>query len=199
MPQDYIYDVFVSYRHKPPMLNWVRNHFEPLLEQWLPNFLPYNHETRIFIDMQIETGAEWPYKLRQARRMSRCLLPVWSPQYFQSNWCQAELQTMLRREQLLGLRTEENSSGLIYAVLFAGAENLPSLVRTIQYKDMSKWNCPWTVFKKNAQYVNLDRQVQKLSQELAKMIQSAPVWQEDWPVVLPQLSSSVAFTLPRLQ
>jgi hypothetical protein len=106
---------------------------------------------------------------------------------------------MLRREQLLGLRTEENSSGLIFAVLFAGAENLPSLVRTIQYKDMSKWNCPWTVFKKNAQYVNLDRQVQKLSQELAKMIQSAPVWQEDWPVVLPQLSSSVTFTLPRLQ
>ncbi len=198
MHQDYMYDVFVSYRHKPPMLDWVHNHFQPLLMQWLPNFMPYNHQTKIFIDLQIETGAEWPLKLRQALSMSRCLLPIWSPQYFQSSWCQAELQTMLRREQLLGLRTGENPSGLIYAVLFAGAQYLPSEVLTIQFKDLSKWNCPWMVFKKNVQYVNLDKQVQKLCQDLANMIQSAPVWQSDWPVVMPKISSSFTFTLPRL-
>jgi len=180
------------------MLDWVHNHFQPLLMQWLPNFMPYNHQTKIFIDLQIETGAEWPLKLRQALSMSRCLLPIWSPQYFQSSWCQAELQTMLRREQLLGLRTGENPSGLIYAVLFAGAQYLPSEVLTIQFKDLSKWNCPWMVFKKNVQYVNLDKQVQKLCQDLANMIQSAPVWQSDWPVVMPKISSSFTFTLPRL-
>ena len=57
MAEDYLYDVFISYRHKPPMGEWVRNHFYPLLEQRLPDCLPISHETKIFIDWDIETGA----------------------------------------------------------------------------------------------------------------------------------------------
>lgn len=199
MTQDYMYDVFISYRHKPPVLKWVANHFYPLLEQWLPNSMPYNQETKIFIDSQIETGSEWPAKLRQALRMSRCLLAVWSPDYFRSEWCQAELQTMLRREQLLGLRTEENPSGLIYAVLFAGSHLLPPEVRAIQYLDLHKWNCPHSVYRNTRPYVGFDRKIQGLSEELARMIQSAPPWQNNWPIITPSLSSSITFALPRLK
>ncbi len=199
MPQDYMYDIFISYRHKPPVLNWVTNHFLPLLEQWLPNSMPYYHETRIFIDLQIETGTEWPIRLRQALRMSRCLLSIWSPQYFQSNWCQAELQTIMKREQVLGLRTDYNPSGLIYGVVFAGAELLPSEVQSMQYQNLCEWNCPHPIFKETVHFVDFDKQVQRLCQELAKMIQSAPAWQEDWPTVIPNLSRNITFSLPRLQ
>lgn len=56
MAEDYLYDVFVSYRHKPPVLDWVRNHFYPLLNQWLPSAMPV--EPEIFIDWEeIEIGA----------------------------------------------------------------------------------------------------------------------------------------------
>ena len=199
MPQDYKYDVFVSYRHQSPVLGWVTYHFRPLLEQWLPNFMPYDYEPRVFIDLQIETGTEWPVELRRALQTSRCLLPVWSPIYFRSEWCQAELKTMRLREQKLGLRTDQNPSGLIYAVLYAGAEFLPPDVRTIQYKDMSMWNFPYPVFKDTALYLDFDRQIQALCQELALMIRSAPPWQEDWPVVIPDISPSITFPLPRLR
>ncbi len=40
MAEDYEYDVFVSYRRKQPVMDWVKNHFHPLLEQWLPNAMP---------------------------------------------------------------------------------------------------------------------------------------------------------------
>ena len=63
MAQDYLYDVFISYRHKPPMDDWVRNHFYPLLEQWLPECLPIDHEPSIFIDWEMETGTAWPAKM----------------------------------------------------------------------------------------------------------------------------------------
>jgi len=76
MPQDYLYDVFISYRHKQPVLDWVINHFHPPLEQWLPNFMPVDHETSIFLDTKIETGSEWPAKLHRALKMSRCLVSM---------------------------------------------------------------------------------------------------------------------------
>jgi hypothetical protein len=40
MADDYIYDVFVSYRHRQPVMDWVKNHFYPLLEQRLPDEMP---------------------------------------------------------------------------------------------------------------------------------------------------------------
>jgi hypothetical protein len=35
MADDYEYDVFVSYRRKQPMMGWVKNHFYPLLLEFL--------------------------------------------------------------------------------------------------------------------------------------------------------------------
>lgn len=133
MAEDYIYDVFVSYRHKPPVLDWIRNHFFPLLEQWLPNAMPVEHETRIFIDWdEIEIGAAWPAKLRQALKQSRCVLAVWAPEYFRSEWCLAEWQTIRERERLLGLGTEQQPEGLIYPVVFFDGEHFPQEARNAQ-------------------------------------------------------------------
>lgn len=55
MVDDYLYDFFISYRRKAPVLDWMRHHFYPLLSQWLLNFAPI--EPRVFIDeLSIETG-----------------------------------------------------------------------------------------------------------------------------------------------
>lgn len=204
MPEGYLYDVFISYRHRQPMHDWVYHHFQPLLQQWLPDFMPY--DPSIFIDLNIEAGVEWPAKLRQALLMSRCLLAVWSPQYFRSKWCLAELQAMLQREQQLGLRSDQNPSGLIYAVLYNGAEYLPPDVRAIQYRDLSKWNAPYPVFQETTRFLEFDSQMQLLCQELSKMIQSAPPWQASWPVVtsdisptFPSETPSITFELLRLR
>lgn len=197
MAQDYLYDVFISYRHKAPMGDWVRNHFHPLLEQWLPEFLPVDHEPSIFIDWDMETGTAWPAKLRQALQTSRCILAVWSPQYFRSAWCLAEWQTMLERHKLLGLGTQQNPGGLIYPVTFADGEHFPDEAKIAKPKDLRKWNIPHPSFKETKDFIELDKEMQSLCEELGKMILQAPPW-DDWPVVTPPATSEVKVSLPRL-
>jgi hypothetical protein len=197
MAGDYLYDVFISYRHKPPMGEWVRNHFYPLLEQRLPDCLPVHHNTQIFLDWDIETGAAWPAKLRQALKTSRCLLAVWSPEYFRSAWCQAEWQTMLERHRQLDLGTEQNPSGLIYPVTFFDGEHFPPEAKRLEPRDLQKWNIPYPIFKETKDFVDFDREIQDLCKELAIMIQRAPAWQ-DWPVITPAAVESVPVKLPRL-
>ena len=201
MEESYMYDVFISYRHKSPVRDWFINHFLEQLEQWLPNYMPY--EPRIFTDLQIEKGKDFGDVLSKALLVSRCLLTIWCPVYFRSNWCEAELQAMREREQLLNLQINRNPPALIYPVLYCGAKSLPSYVQAIQYKDMSEWNNPYPVFKQTVQYVEFVKQMQELCQDLAVMIQSAPPWQASWPVVTPEIyqteiSQSITFALPRL-
>ena len=160
----YTYDVFVSYPHKQPAMDWVKNHFYPLLEQWLPNGLPIEHETRIFVDWdEIETGSAWPAKLSQALKRSRCILPIWSPDYFRSAWCMAEWKTMMVREQLLGLRTEQRPEGLVFPVVFFDGEHFPEEARQVQYRDLRKWNSPHPGFRETVHYVEFDRQMWSLT------------------------------------
>jgi hypothetical protein len=40
MEQDYIYDIFLSYRRRPPVGDWVKYHFYPLLSKWLNQAMP---------------------------------------------------------------------------------------------------------------------------------------------------------------
>lgn len=123
MPADYQYDVFISCRRPNPVGGWVKNHFHPLLVEWLSQAMPY--EPEIFIDAEgIETSDDWPLKLRQALLGSRCLVTVWSADYFRSAWCMAEWKSMAKREDLLGYRTPENPSGLVYPVVFFDGEHL---------------------------------------------------------------------------
>jgi hypothetical protein len=178
-------------------MDWVKNHFHPILEQRLPDGLPVDHETKIFVDWDIETGSAWPAKLSQALKKSRCILPIWSPQYFRSDWCLAEWKTMMERERLLGLRTEQRPEGLVFPVTFADGEHFPQEARDTQPKDLRKWNIPHPVFRETVDYVEFDKQVQLLVNELARMIQRAPAWQ-DWPVVTPVADERVVVKLPRL-
>lgn len=198
MAEDYLYDVFISYRHRAPVADWVKNHFFPLLDQRLPDCMPIEHAPRIFIDWEIETGASWPAKLRQALKTSRCLLAVWSPEYFRSMWCQAEWQSMLQRQQVLGLGTETHPHGLIYPVVFADGEPFPPEAKSTQSKDLRQWNLSAPVFRETKDFVDLEKEIQVLCAELAKMIHRAPDWQ-DWPVVTPAVDEkNVAMKLPRL-
>ncbi len=97
------------------------------------------------------------------------------------------------------MRTENNPSGLIYAVLFANATDLPSDVKTIQYKDLSEWAISSPAFKETKLYVDFELEMKNLCKELANMILAAPPWQENWPVVTPQPALTITAELPRLQ
>jgi hypothetical protein len=64
----YQYDIFLSYSRRDPVLSWVRDHFKPLLEQWLAQSMPA--DPSIFRDEDsIETGASWPWFQQESSAM----------------------------------------------------------------------------------------------------------------------------------
>jgi hypothetical protein len=184
---DYEYDVFISYRRSDPTLGWVKQHFLPLLTEWLPNCLPIHHHAKIYGDWRLETGVEWPLALRHSLARSRCLLPILSPEYFRSRWCQAELKTMMERERVLGMRTAANPSGIIFPIRFFDGEHFPAGINNIQQFDLREWSYAGSTeaFRHTQAFLDFTQAVQHVCEQLAQMVLSAPKWRADWPTVWP--------------
>jgi len=196
MEQDYEHDIFISYRRKQPVIDWMKYHFHPLLEERLPECLSY--PPKIYIDSNIETGADWPASLRQALKRSRCLVAIWSAEYFRSPWCLAEWHTMMERERLVGLRSDETPSGLIYPVKFSDGEHFPEIAKNTQYKNLEKWNSKYESFKQTVHIIELEREMQNVCDEIAKTLKRCPSWQ-DWPVITPNETQPLDFPVPRMR
>ncbi|MER3434994.1 MAG: hypothetical protein C4288_16640 [Leptolyngbya sp. ERB_1_1] len=192
----YKYDIFLSYRHAAPVGEWVSQYFYPLLKQWLPEIIP--RDSKIFIDKDgIETGSNWSARLSQALQSSRCLVAILSPSYFRSEWCLAEWHSMRERERLWNFKTVEQPGGLIYSIVFSDGKHFPPEAKATQQKDLKKWNSSARAFSETQAYIELEQEVQKISEELWLMIQSAPEWHPDFPIVQPVANPTITMKLPR--
>jgi hypothetical protein len=179
----YEYDIFISYTRGGVTGEWVRNHFEPGLRGWLE--LTMLEQPRIFWDPDIGTGQTWPNALRSALARSRIIVPVLTYPYFRSEWCRAELNTMIARERALNLRTGQDLDGLIYPVRFHG-EDFPPTIRTLQYRDMSRWAYAEPGFRETSLYLGFVDAIKAFAAELADRLPAAPDWAADWPECLPE-------------
>ena len=205
MSESYKYDVFLSYQHTDPngqeaaTYTWVREYFYPELKLWLPHSVPPGYQTQIFLDeTNIAVGADWPLALQEAHQKSRCLVAILSSQYFYSAWCRTELETMLAREKVLGLRTQVKPSGLVYAVVFSGQRFFPDYAKTIQQKDMTEFAYTNITFKNSPKYDKFQDAMKNICDDLGEMIQAAPPWQKDWPIVSPESILRPVVAIPRL-
>src|SRR5436309_15438351 len=110
---DYEYDVFFSYKRQSLTLDWTKKVAE-ILQFWLTQELGGRY-AKLFVDEDcIEVGDRWPEKLQQGLKLSRCMVCVWSPSYFQSSWCVSEWKSFLERER----RTRIGPHGLIAPLRF---------------------------------------------------------------------------------
>lgn len=193
----YEYDVFISYRSEPPVGEWVRRHFAPLLGQWLNESC--TRPVRIYVDrLDLVPGSEWPVELRDALSRSRFLVPVLSPSYFRSEWCLAELATMQARERHLGHRRTSGSPFLIFPVKFNDGKHFADSVKGITTVDLSDWNQPSEAFAQTPAYVDLTKAIERFAEGVADRLDSAPEWDPDWPVETPVAEVSYELALPRL-
>ena len=191
----YEYDIFVSYRRTPPVSTWVQNHLRPQLEQWLGAAM--TTQPRIFLDVDLETGAVWPEALRHALSRSRFLVPVWSPAYFTSAWCLAEYRTMRAREDLLNLRSSHNPEGLIFPIRFNDGAAFPHEAQEIQQCDLSRWTYSAPSFAHTVEYVEFERAVRALAEEISEKLPNAPAWNAAWPAETPEPPPEPIVPVPR--
>lgn len=196
MPNDYEYDLFISYRRTDAVMRWIKNHFHPLIRAWLSENL--TRDPKIFIDWEQETGVDWPTNIRVALQKSRYLVAIWSPQYFTSEWCVAEWESMLQREKLLGMRSEQNTKGLVYSVVYSDGNSFPHHAKTtINVVMEPTWRHPHVQFNQSLAYLDFDKKIQEIAEELSSWINTAPQYRDDWPVVLPSVCQGRQIQLPR--
>jgi len=175
----YEYDVFLSYKRKPPFEEWLHIYFLPLFKNILAEYL--DGTPKIFLDIdEIKPGETWDKRLNQALACSRCLICIWSPKYFQSEWCVNELAIMRYREMRLKYRTKNNPSGLIIPVKVCDGETFPRAVEEIQCKDFRKFALSSPGFKNTADHSEFESQMQLWVPSVAPIIRNAPEWRNKW-------------------
>lgn len=184
MARVYEYDVYISYeRTSRTVLPWIRNHFYPRLSELLNDSVHY--DVKIFFDESLPVGTELPTTVRTALRCARILLPVCSPKYFYDEWCTAEWQSMAKREEIARMVSPDQPYGLIYPVIFSDSENFPDWAKRRQMRSCKMWNLHYPQFEATRAYLGFHREVARIAEDLVRLIERAPEWRPDWPVLTP--------------
>ena len=159
---DYSNHVFLSYSRSGHVPDWITNHFLPTLSALLGEEL--DEDPKVFKDDQIDKGDSWPERLERELQGSKCMVAIWNPKYFRSKWCLAEWETMRKREDIFGMRSKDNPSGLVYPIVFSNGTSFPESACTIQYtEDFRKFAYPYRVFKEHTLYLDFHDAVSKVA------------------------------------
>ena len=180
---DYVYDVFLSYRHGLPFGPWVRDNFRHLFAAYLEQAL-LRPPVIFWDETSIKPGDAWPHRIKRALALSRCLVPIWSPGYFISEWCVRECCVMLNREGKFGYRTPENPSGLVVPVRVFATEHLPATIQKLitetQYLDAQDYVSSVANYNTTPECAKLEKELKKWVFGVAAIVNSAPTWEQAW-------------------
>ena len=189
---DYQYDIFYSYKRNPHTLHWNRWVRDKLVF-WLTQEIG-GRKINCFMDEQsIETGEHWPESLQTALKHSRCLVGVWSPEYFQSEWCVSEWKTFVEREKCI------QRVGLIAPIRHIDGEHFPPDAQIVQSIDVREFNSTVQAFLESKKAIKLETRIKELAMRVASIINGAPEFDATWPSVpTPQLNPAPKIGLPRL-
>lgn len=127
-------------------LSYARADYDPYLAHFCENLAREialrsgDRDDRIafFNTTEIQLGADWPSQIAEALQTSRTLVPVYSPSYFQSEYCAKELQFFNSRlENFVKTSTGHLRPPAIKPVLWIPIDSasgyLPSIASEIQY------------------------------------------------------------------
>lgn len=167
----YVYDVFISYKNQAGLVDWVADHFCPLLQKRLS--LELHYEPSIFRDkVSIAAGDEWDPAIKKALATSRLIVAILTPQYFTSKWCVAEWLSMEKREKL----SLQTANKLLIPVKFSNGDNFPTLASKRQFVPSTDFlGVNHTVVpSKSDREVALESKVKELAELVAQRLPIAP-------------------------
>ena len=183
----YRYDLFVSYKREPKDSQLITPWLSKVLariEYWLRQELG-GRNVGLFVDMKnLEAGDAWPDAIREALVSSACLLPIWSPEYFQSASCVAEWRSFLSREKLITDRGQA-ASKLIVPIKFHDGKWFPPEAARVQQFDLSRFAATTDGFWETRRADELDQMLMRqVAPVLAEAVRGAPPFEPGWPVEL---------------
>lgn len=152
----YEYDVYISYRHAEPIVTWVRDFFLPTLRDWL--HVALGREAHCFVDQQIEAGTNIPYEIERALRSSRCLVPVFAPSYFTSEWCMHEW------------RAFSATGRPVLPIRFFGGTTYPEEARSLMMADFTRFNILGKASRRTRAFHDFEEAVQRFAARVAEVL-----------------------------
>lgn len=177
LPNDYVYNVFISYNYSTPLKKWVNGPFKELFEYYLENAL--NDDPRVgMFEREAKAGDYWPNRLRDMLLRSKVLVAICSPGYFRSGWCLSEWESFRLREQLLkrdGLRVPLlHNDGQHYMVQHQ--------VEWIQHVDFRE--CAFFIgdYNQHPKGIDFEQRVITLANMVAQQVMNAPLFDPNWPL-----------------
>jgi TIR domain len=190
---DYEYDVFISYERDGLTTEWITEHFLPHFRTWLrqevravclrpaqPIFFDKSQTDPGFptnLKLQvagIEPGSNWDEALKDAIRVSRCMVGIWNPPYFDSHWCNIEWESFDRRAESTGRR-------VLLAANFHDGLSFPPKAAARQRIDFSPYTLFGSALVNSRKYEDFQAAVKLLAQQVAIAIRDAPPF-EVWPI-----------------
>jgi len=177
---DYRYDIFISYPHQDQHKVWVLEIFLDMFKLYLCNAL--GEEPKIFVDERrgIKAGDAWPERIKSELASSKVIVPIWSVNYFLSEWCKRECAVIFHRERELGYRTLENPGGLILPISLFDGKKFPPFASKIQWLDCTPFNRITQSYKTTQMYEALINKLEMWVEEVAVAINAAPIWKPEW-------------------
>jgi hypothetical protein len=166
----YRYEAFFSYKRDPRSDAWHQR-LKDLIEYFVGNELGIS--ASIFLDTEdIQTGERWRNKLGGSLRASKCIICVWSPRYFQSQWCLSEWKTFAKREV-------QFETDLVVPLRYHDGESFPNDARAKQITDCTSYTSTLPRFWDTDNAVEFEKAVIKpFSIALANHIRKAPPAEE---------------------
>jgi hypothetical protein len=177
---EYEHDVFLSYRRNKEWPKWVSETFYSIFDHWLDAEL--DRDCSIFVDNQLETGQNWPANLANHLSKSRVLVPLWSSQYFNSEWCLKEMALFAARENATGFGTPHNSQRLIILAAIHDGDSFPLDARIIQFKEIQEL-CNIRIAKGGNTEEKLSNEIRSWVPDICKAINNAPPFDPLWKTI----------------
>ena len=176
----YKYDVFLSYNLKYPHGDWVNNIFLPFFKPLLEDALNI-HSVSIFQDTSgILTGQDWENRILDALLHSRIMVSIFTPAYFNSEWCKKEFAIMDYRQRELGYMSLQNSNGIIVPLKISDGEHFPEIAKELQIADFNNYHRIGPGFPYTPLYIEMQGKLQSWINDVAYAHKNAPDWNAEW-------------------
>jgi len=173
---DYEFDIFFSYKRNETSNPWHTG-LKDSLAHWVSEELDGKHVS-IFFDLEdISVGSRWKAKIINGLCCSKCLVAVWSPDYFRSRYCVAEWLTF-------DMRSKITQRDLIAPASRHDGQNFPIDARALQIAKFNEYALVTPKFWETGYAADFEmRLVKPFARDVAKLIQQAPDFVDSFPVV----------------